>query len=109
METVEKTTTAIAEPVIAEQDAAVHDDGPGSSTQTRADPWAALMQTGITLLEQLAGASWTPSSEPGRDELGFVQRDPGTGQDYLRIPMPSAEVLDGALTTLAEMLARFKR
>lgn len=109
MATVEKTTTAIAEPVIAEQEAAVHDDGPGSSPATPADPWAALMQTGVTLLEQVAAASRASSSEPGRDGLRIVQRDPGTGQDYLRIPMPSAEVLDRALTTLGEMLGRFKR
>jgi hypothetical protein len=109
METVEKTTTAIAEPVIAEREAAVHDDGPGSSPATPADPWAALMQTGVALLEQLAAASRASSSEPGRHGLRFVQRDPGTGQDYLRIPMPSAEVLDRALTTLGEMLQRFKR
>jgi superfamily II DNA/RNA helicase len=93
MEAVEKTTTAIAEPVIA----------------TTADPWAALMQTGVMLLEQVAAASRTSSSESVRDGLSIVQRDPGTGQDYLRIPMPSAEVLDRALTSLGEMLGRFKR
>jgi len=109
METVQKTTTAIAEPVIAEPESAVHDDGPGSFRATPADPWAALMQTGVTLLEQLAAASRVSSSEPGRDGLRFVQRDPGTGQDYLRIPMLSAEVLDRALTTLGELLGRVKR
>lgn len=109
METVEKTTTAIAEPVIADQGAAVHDEEPGSSAAKPADPWAALVQTGVTLLEQLAAASRAPSSEPGRNGLRFVQRDPRTGQDYLRIPMPSAEVLDRALTTLGELLGRLKR
>ena len=63
----------------------------------------------VTLLEQLAAASRASSSKPARDGLRFVQRDPGTGEDYLRIPMPRAEVLDRALTTLGEMLGRFKR
>ena len=109
METVEKATTAIPEPVIAATEAAVPDDGPRLQAATPANPWAALVQTGVTLLEQLAAASRAASSEPGRDGLRFVHRDPGTGQDYLRIPMPSAEVLDRALTTIGEMLGRFKR
>jgi hypothetical protein len=61
----------------------------------------------LTLLEQLPTASRT-SSEPGRDGLRFVQRDPKTGQDYLRIPMPTADVLDRALESLGQLLGRVR-
>lgn len=109
METVEKTTAAIAEPVIAEQEAAVRDDGPGAPPATPADPWSALVQTGVTLLEQLAAASRASSSGVGREGLRLVRRDPDTGEDYLRIPMPDAEFVDRALANLGEILARLKR
>ena len=76
---------------------------------TSADPWAALVQTGVALLEQIATASRASSSGNGREGSRFVQRDPETGEDYLRIPMPSAEVIDRALATLGEVIGRFKR
>src|SRR3990172_1172181 len=80
METVEKTTIAIAGPVIADQESssATVDDAPRPSSVTTADPWAALLQTGLTLLEQVAAAS-RASSEAGHEGLRFVQRDPETG------------------------------
>lgn len=111
MEAVEKTTMAIAESVIADQEgsaAAVHADGPRTPSVTTGDPWAAVVQTGLALLEQVAAASRASSLEPGREGVRLVRRDPETGQDYLRIPMPSAEALDHALATIGQMLGRFK-
>ena len=98
--------------MIADQErasAVVQTHTPRESPVTSADPWAALVQTGVTLLEQIAAASRASSPEPSREGLRFVRRDPQTGQDYLRIPMPSAEVLDRAMATLGEMLERFRR
>ncbi len=112
METVEKTTTAIAGPVIddrASTPEAAHDDRPRPSAVAASDPWASVVQTGLTLLEQVAAASRASTSEPGRDGLRFVQRDPETGQNYFRIPMPSAEVLDRALEAIGQVLGRFRR
>ncbi len=112
METVEKTTTAIADPVVADQEvasAAVHDDAPRPSRATPGDSWAALLQTGAILLEQVAAASRTSPSEPAREGWRFVRRDPETGEGYLRIPMPSAEVLDRALAAIGEVLGPFRR
>ena len=111
METVEQTTTAITGPVVDDQEIALvaaHDDRPRAAAATP-DPWAALVQTGLSLLEQVAAASRASPSEPGHDGLRFVQRDPETGQDYLRIPMPSAEVLDRTLGTISQLLGRFKQ
>ena len=109
METVEKTTTAITGPVVAESDGAPA-TVPGETLRrpvaTTSDPWATVVQTGLTLLEELAVASRASSSQPGRDGLRFVQRDPETGQPYMRIPLPSPEVLDRALKAIGQLLGR---
>ena len=81
------------------------DVGRGPAPGSR-DP--GLLQTGLTLLEQLAVASRTPPDERPAG-LSVVQRDPQTGQDYLRIPVPSADVLDRALQAIGAVLDRFKR
>jgi hypothetical protein len=38
-----------------------------------------------------------------------VERDPRTGQDYLKIPMPDREVLDRALSAIGALLNRVGR
>ncbi len=127
METVEKTTGAIAEPPVEDRDEArvVEPDveitprpfdspsrRPGAAQggpapQAAPDGWATLVQTGLTLLDQLAAVS-RPSSD-ARAGLSFVQRDPQTGQTYLKIPVPSPEVLDRALQTIGNLLDQFRR
>lgn len=58
---------------------------------------------------RVAAASRASPSEPSREGLRFVRRDPETGEDYLRIPMPSVEVLDRALAAIGEMLGPYRR
>jgi superfamily II DNA or RNA helicase len=109
METVEKTTTAITGPVVDERDGsptAAVAETPSRPPAATADPWAAVVQTGLALLEEVAAASRASQSGPARDGLRFVQRDPATGQEYLRIPLPSAEVLDRAIDAVAQLLRR---
>jgi hypothetical protein len=66
------------------------------------------MQAGFAWLEKLAAASH--ASGDGRAEgLRFVHRDPQTGEDYLRIPVPSSDVLERALQTIGTLLDRFRR
>ena len=108
MDTVKRTTTAIAGPVIADQGAAVDGDEPGSSAAKPADPRAALVQTGVTLSNSSPPRLGRPRRSPTHGSR-IVQRDRRTGQDYLRIPMPSAEVLERAMKALGEMLGRFTR
>jgi superfamily II DNA or RNA helicase len=122
METVEQTTAAITEPAVVPRK---EGKTAGADVEERmevrvgaarapapaplsADPWAGLLQTGLTLLEQLAVASRTPP-DARPEGLSFVQRDPRTGQDYLRIPVPSADVLDRALQAIGAMLDRFRK
>jgi hypothetical protein len=76
------------------------------------DGWAALVQTGLSLLEQLAAAARTPAAEAGATTgrgLSLVQRDARTGEPYLRIPMPAPDVLDRALGSIAALLDQFRR
>lgn len=70
-----------------------------------ADVWAPVIQTGLTLLEQFADAL-RPAATSGRTGLSLVHRDPTTGQDYLRIPMPRQEVLDRVLQSIGALLAQ---
>jgi hypothetical protein len=66
------------------------------------------MRTGLAWLEQIAAVSH--ASGDGRGEgLRFVHRDPQTGEDYVRIPVPGPDVLDRALQTVGALLDRFRR
>ena len=118
METVEKTTTAIgksadiggdggrgAEPHVKTEPRTV-----AAATPRAAGPasgWAAVVQTGVAFLEQLAAASHA-APDRGAEGLRFVRRDPQTGEDYLRVPMPSPEVLDHVLQTIGALVDRVR-
>jgi len=62
----------------------------------------------VAWLEQLAAVSAV--SKDGRDNgLRFVHRDPHTREDYVKIPVPSRELLNGALRTIGRLLDRLRR
>jgi hypothetical protein len=117
METVEKTTTTIGAPTVdaGERPRFARPSREVKGRTAPASPpaapagaagWAAVVQTGLTLMEQLATVA-RGASDGRLEGLSFVRRDPQTGEDYLRIPMPSAEVLDRALQTLSTLLGQF--
>jgi SNF2 family DNA or RNA helicase len=130
METVENTTHAI--PATAgeerrEDQRAAEDEVNGEAAVAEAaeeseaarppavapvNPLAGLLQTGMSLLQQLAAASRTPSATrqaaTERPGLSFVARDENTGESYLKFPMPSAEVLDKALNAFSALLDSFR-
>lgn len=118
MEAVEKTTTAIGESADIRRDA-VREAKPHPKTEPRivvaatprgagtASAWGGVVQAGMALLEQLAAASHA-ARDGGPEGLRVVHRDPQTGEDYLRIPVPSPEVLDQALQTIGALLDRFR-
>src|SRR5262249_9595809 len=72
------------------------------------DPWTSLLQTGVALFQQLATASrgGTASAAPG---LSLVRRDDRTGETYLRLPVPSQEVLDQALQAFGALLEGLRK
>jgi hypothetical protein len=75
-----------------------------------ADPWAGLLQTGLALLEQFGVASKAPSG--GRTGEGlqaanltrFLTQDKSTGETYVKLPMPSPEVLNAGIEALGKLL-----
>ena len=75
-------------------------------------PWAGLLQTGLTFLEELAAAARTPTGDAPpnapRSGLSLVRRDSATGEPYLHLPMPPADVLDKFLHTAQELLSRLR-
>jgi hypothetical protein len=77
-----------------------------ASAAPPADPWAALLQSGVALLGQLATASSGKNADRP-DGLTFVRRDPDTGEDYVRIPLPSPDVLTQALDAIKTLLVQF--
>jgi hypothetical protein len=111
METVEKTTAAIAEPIADDrEEPQAAEAGVAASGEPAAagppDEWTEIVQTGLTFLDQLAVVA--RASSDARDGLRIVHRDPETGQAYLKIPMPSPEVIDRALDTFSQLLGRIR-
>jgi SNF2 family DNA or RNA helicase len=87
-------------------------DGIAPATDAAEDVWSGLLQTGLTLLEQLATASRSDSQLKEKRPIaaaGFVGRDDRTGENYLKIPMPKPEILDKALSAIGALLERFKK
>ncbi len=87
---------------------------------TAADPWAGLIQTGMAMLQQFVAAaqqgqrpviqgpgSSTPvadtrgSSTPGLPRLA---RDENTGETYVRLPVPSPQMVEQVLQTIGNLL-----
>jgi superfamily II DNA or RNA helicase len=80
------------------------------------NPWAGLLQMGLNILEQLA-AQQGQSSQAGNSQargqsratgLSIVHRDERTGESYMKLPVPSREVLEQALGAIGAILEKFK-
>jgi hypothetical protein len=74
-----------------------------------ADRWGGLIETGIAFLRELAEAArrGDAGGEAGRNEvgpsrMGVVRRDPGSGETYLHLPMPKAELIERLLAAAQE-------
>jgi hypothetical protein len=140
METVESATAAIPEALLEDSEEALRyptepeDDGrprgrrrgksapmpaePEEETQPSpaaapADPWGALLQTGMALLQNFVGGSKPAGAAPaggGKPALGsLVTRDERTGETYLKVPVPAPEVLDQALQAVGALLQSLRR
>jgi len=132
MESVETATTKIPAPAVEEQPADTAPERPVSDREAEAeaspqrppraaapspagapaaatDPWAGLLQGGLSLLEQLAAGARGGAAPSAGPAVSLVRRDESTGESYLRLPMPSPEVLDRAITAIAGLLDRFRK
>lgn len=80
------------------------------------DVWTGLLQAGMGLLQQLSTASGgrsagrSESSKPlGGPMASLVKRDAQTGETYLKLPVPSPEVLDQALRAVGALLESLRK
>jgi superfamily II DNA or RNA helicase len=69
------------------------------------DPWAALLDAGLELVEALARRGGADSSEP----LATIERDPRTGRDVLRLPLPQPQTVQRLADALGGLLAGLRR
>jgi hypothetical protein len=94
-----------------------HDEEPVAAAvpSVVGDPWSALLQTGMALLQQVVSAARNgngtagpgqaqQAAGPARTGVPRVARDEKTGETYLRLPMPSPQVLDQALNAIGTFL-----
>jgi hypothetical protein len=85
---------------------------PPSPAAPPADPWSALLQTGMALLQQFVGArTGSPGAAPSGPAApkSLVTRDEQTGQTYLKVPLPAPEVLDQALQAVGALLQNLRK
>ncbi|MDI4235833.1 MULTISPECIES: DEAD/DEAH box helicase [unclassified Bradyrhizobium] len=83
--------------------AIVRTDGSGAPPHGGgSDPWQALVQVGVQLMGALAAAN-----DPDAPSHPWIERDPTTGVQNLKVPLPPPEAatqLASALSALAESL-----
>lgn len=128
METVEKTTTSIPaadahQPEENQDEDEAPDRASGNGEDSPAlpeiapmagasvavpggDVWAGLLQTGLELMQQLTAPKQSAGNGTPKSTYG-VQRDDRTGESYVKLPVPSPEVLGNiaqALAGLVQML-----
>src|SRR5262249_30491435 len=70
---------------------------------TAVDRWAGLLQAGMALLQQFAGAKQGENVAQAALS-GRVCRDERTGESYLRLPVPPPEVVQQAVGALQALL-----
>ena len=97
------------EDVIADVDAGIgatasaRADGAGAQPlETGSDPWQALVQVGAQFVAALAAAN-----DPTAAAHPWIERDPTTGAQCLKMPLPPPETarqLANALSALADSL-----
>jgi hypothetical protein len=148
METVEKTTTAIPEPMLEDAEEALRapmdterqlegraggrkparagrvqspvpaepEEEPvatGHEIAPTADPWSGLLQAGMALLQQVSSAARggsTPGSAAAAAGIpSLIKRDERTGETYVKLPVPSAHMLDQALKAVSTLLESFRK
>jgi hypothetical protein len=81
----------------------VRTDGTGAPPRDKApDPWQALVQVGVQFIAALAAAN-----DPKAPAHPWIERDPATGAQNLKMPLPPPETarqLANALSALADSL-----
>lgn len=69
------------------------------------DPWAPLIDAGIQLVEALARRGAEPTAAP----LAWIERDPASGREVLKLPMPQPQAIRRLADALGGLLAGLPR
>lgn len=116
METVDEVTGSMgtAEAAAAPEQAREEAPAPAASEAVRptaevspaADPWAPLVDAGLALLQSLV-----PGDAAGglRAVEATIDRDPVTGRDFLKIPLPQPQTVQRLAQALGGLLAGLRR
>ena len=100
MQTVEETTKSI--PTVTDNESMITASRERRRPEeaTAADPWSGLVQTGLAFLQNLTAASQASNGKANP----LVSRDEKTGEQYVKVPMPSPEQLQQLMTALSALL-----
>jgi superfamily II DNA or RNA helicase len=104
-------------PAAAEMD--LEDEpAPAPAAAAPTDPWGALVQTGMALLQQwlagagrpaLPGSGALPAAVGSTPARSLLERDEQTGETYVKIPVPSPEVIAQTLQAVGNLLQSFRK
>jgi len=114
MESVDKATGAIPQAAPQEPEESDHRDGTEDaqkSTDPEQQAWDDLISTGLSLLDKLGQALRTPTKQPPDSATAILsdiktERDPATGQQHLKVPIPKKETLERLAHVIKEFSER---
>ncbi len=108
MDSVDKATTAIPQP--APQEPAESDNGDETEsvedvTSSEQQAWDDLVSTGLSFLDKLGQALRNPTGQPSESAASILanvktERDPSTGQQHLKVPIPKRETLEHLINVI---------
>ena len=111
MDSVDKVTAAIGEmevTAVAERAelaaAAESAHEPAHEPAPAADPWAPLIDAGLQLIQTLAQPRDAAGGSPA-----WIERDPQTGRDVLKLPLPEPATVRRLADALGDLLAGLRR
>lgn len=108
METVDEVTQTMGSAEVAEpaEPAPPTAGAPAEPPQPASqDPWAPLVEAGLGLMQSLLAGD---ADGQGAGLQRFVERDPGTGQQVLKLPLPQPETLQRVAQGLGALLASLR-
>ena len=116
METVEKTTGSISEPMPSQTEASDSDEmkgaePPADSTQ---QAWNDLLSTGLSFLENFSRSLTQKKTNGGKDSAESsplalrIETDAQTGERCLKVPVPSKEAISGVANLLIDLAKRLQ-
>ena len=70
-----------------------------------ADPWAPLIDAGLQLVNALVQRGADPAGSPA----AWIERDPKTGRDVLKLPLPEPQTVQRLADALGGLLAGLRR